>query len=294
MKAKYQAKSLVMNGSDYRSMKIAQMLWPKCLLQTLLIVAIIILLTGCGQTTNPTAQPDTPEKTIALPTRASTLEATPTNTRVLSIESLTPAPTPTITPIPDEAQGVVVEVIDGRTIAVVMKGDSPSRVYIVRYLGIETPSLNDPWGAVAYETNRKLTSFKAVRLIRDKSNVDDEGRLLRYVYVGHELLSIILTEQGLARAAINQPDTRFETEILEAEARARDGELGLWGGAPPTPIPTPSLESEQEGTAEPTDTTPPAIVTVTVEPVTTEETPSSNSSTNATVTMQPTTESNEQ
>lgn len=249
-------------------MKIAQMLWNKYLLQTLLLVTIITVLIGCGQTTKPAAQSDAQEKTIALPTRASAPEATPTNTRVLSIESLTPAPTSTITPIPDEAQGVVVEVIDGHTIAVVMKGDSPSRAYVVRYLGIETPPLNDPWGAVAYETNRKLAGLKVVRLIRDKSNVDDEGRLLRYVYVGNELLSIILTEQGLARAAISQPDTRFETEILEAEARARNGKLGLWGGTPPTPIPTPSPKSEQEGTTEPTETTPPAIVTVTVEPVT--------------------------
>jgi endonuclease YncB( thermonuclease family) len=248
-------------------------------------------LTGCGQTAKPTAQSDTQEKTIALPTRASTTEATPTNTRVLSIESLTPAPTPTITPIPDEAQGVVVEVIDGHTIAVVMKGDSPSRAYVVRYLGIETPPLNDPWGAVAYETNRKLAGLKVVRLVRDKSNVDDEGRLLRYVYVGNELLSIILTEQGLARAAIRQPDTRFETEILEAESRARDGKLGLWAGTPPTPIPTPSPESEQEGTTEPTETTSPTVVSATVEPVTPEKTPSGNNSTNATVTTPPTTES---
>jgi endonuclease YncB( thermonuclease family) len=276
-------------------MKMAQILWNKYLVQALLIVAIITLLTGCGQTTKPTAQSNAPEKTIALPTRASTLEATPTNTRVLSIESLTPAPTPTITPIPDEAEGVVVEVLDGHTIAVVMKGDSPSQVYVVRYLGIETPSLNDPWGAVAYETNRKLAGLKVVRLVRDKSKVDDEGRLLRYVYVGHELLSIILTEQGLARAAINPPDTRFETELLEAEARAKDGKLGIWGGAPPTPIPTtPSPESRQEGTAEPTEITPPAIVTGTVEPVTTEETPNDNSSTDATVTTQPTTEGNKQ
>ena len=275
-------------------MKIAQMLWNKCLLQILLLVTIITVLIGCGQTTKPVAQSDAPEKTIALPTRASTLEATPTNTRVLSIESLTPAPTPTITPIPDETQGVVVEVIDGRTIAVVMKGDPPSRIYVVRYLGIETPSLNDPWGAVAYETNRKLVAFKGVRLIRDESDVDEEGRLLRYVYVGQELLSIILTEQGLARAAINQPDTRFEAEILEAETRAKEGKLGLWGGPPPTPTPIPSPKSEQEGTAEPTEATPPTIVTVTVEPAITEETPSGNSSADATVTTQPTTESSEQ
>jgi endonuclease YncB( thermonuclease family) len=263
------------------------MLWTKYLLQTLLIVVSITLLTGCGQSAKPTAQSGATRETITLPTSAATPDATPTNTRVLSIESLTPAPTPTITPIPDEAQAVVVEVIDGQTIAVVMKGDSLSRIYLVRYLGIETPPPDDPWGAVAYETNRKLTGLKVARLIRDKADVDDQGRLLRYVYVGDELLSIILTEQGLARATISQPDTRLETEILEAETRAKNGRLGLWGG---TPTPSPLPESEQAGTTEPVQTTPPAVVTVTVEPVTPEESPGSNISTDATVTTQPTAE----
>ena len=99
--------------------------------------------------------------------------------------------------------------------------------------------------------------YLRVRLVRDKSDFDDEGRLLRYVYVDHELLSIILTEQGLARAAITQPDTRFEAEILEAEARARDGKLGLWGDSPPqTPTSGPPPGSEQEGTVEPGEITP--------------------------------------
>ena len=62
---------------------------------------------------------------------------------------------------------------DGDTIAVVMAGDPPSRVYTVRYLGIDAPpnEPDSPWGRVAYETNRKLTNLKAVRLVRDQSAV---------------------------------------------------------------------------------------------------------------------------
>jgi endonuclease YncB( thermonuclease family) len=266
--------------------------------QNLLLAGIIILVTGCSQIATSTPQPGAVNReTASLPTSAPTFEPTPTNTRVVPIENLTPAPPATITPIPDDTQGLVVEVIDGQTIAVVMQGDPPSRVYLVRYLGIDTSSPEDPWGAVAYEANRKMAGFKVVRLVRDQSDVDDEGRLLRYVYVGNELLSIILTEQGLARADITEPDTRFEAEILDAEARARTGQLGLWSGSAPTPTPSSPPDSESaEGTVEPVELTPEATIATTVEPATTAETPTPETSTNdstttPTATIEPTSES---
>lgn len=210
--------------------------------------------------------PSTPAllpQTIVLPTRAPTSKPTPVNTRVMPIESLTPAPTPTITPIPNEVYALVVGIIDGRTISVVMNGDPPNRMYAVRYLGIETPPLEDPWGKAAYEANRKLAGLKVVRLVRDQSDFDQEGYLLRYVYVADTLTSLYLTEQGLARAAITPPDTRFEQEIMAAEARAKQDKLGLWSGGLPTPI----VKPEQ---ITPTLTlTPTAVVTVTATVTTT-------------------------
>jgi endonuclease YncB( thermonuclease family) len=279
------------------------MLWHKALS---VFSVIVVLLTGCGQST-PTSQPGviSRETTVVLPTSIPSPKPTPVSTRVIPLEDLTPVPTPTITPIPDDVRGVAVGVMDGRTIAVVMEGDPPDRIYRVRYLGIEAPSAGGPWGDIAYNTNRKMVGFKVVRLVRDQSNVDDEGYLLRYVYVENELLSIILTEQGMARAAIIPPDTRFETEILEAETRARDGKLGLWGGTP-TPTPSPAPETEEgtvepgEGTAEPEETVSPTLPTVTTESTTpTDETstPSSGPATkptdegvsdDATVTVSPT------
>jgi hypothetical protein len=103
-----------------------------------------------------------------------------------------------------------------------------------------------------------------VRLVRDVSNLDDEGYLLRYVYVGNELVNTVLIEQGLARAAIEPPDTRLEAEILAAETQAKADKLGLWGG---TPTPTPTAgPAEQEGTIEPGEViTPSVTITVTLE-----------------------------
>jgi endonuclease YncB( thermonuclease family) len=106
----------------------------------------------------------------------------------------------------------------------------------VRYIGVTAPSTDTAWGVVAQEVNRKLTSMKVARLVRDETDFDDEGNLLRYVYIGQQLMSVILAEQGLVRADITEPNSDFREEILEAEARAREAGLGLWG-APPTATP---------------------------------------------------------
>ena len=235
---------------------------------------IVIFVVGCGQSSAPVSTPgaESSDGAVSLPTEIPTLAPSPVNTRVMPLEVITPVPTssitPTITPIPDEVRALVVEVIDGGTIGVVMDGDPPGRAYTVRYLGIDVPpnAPDTPWGTVAYERNRKMTNLKAVRLVRDQTDFDEEGYLLRYVYVGDELLSIVLTEQGLARANIVEPDTKFQTDIQEAEARAKAGGIGLWGPRPPTPTPPRSQPTAagQGATTEPEVTlSPTAVITAT-------------------------------
>ncbi len=204
---------------------------------------LILLLTGCGSTPPPPqlgAGAVVREATVTLPTPAPTLKPSPVSTRVLPVESLTPGPTPSQTPLPNDIRGLVVAVLDGHTIEVVLEGDRPNRAYQVRYLGIDTPpnDLSDPWGVVAYETNRQLTSGKVVRLQKDQSDTDEAGHLLRHVYLNNQLVSLLLTEQGLARAKTTEPDTRFKVELEAAAKKAQAAKLGLWG---PPPTPTPRL-----------------------------------------------------
>jgi len=245
---------------------------------------LIISLAGCGQSDSATPPGAVNrEATVALPTAQPTSASTPVNTRVMPLEVLTPPPTATITPIPDEGRALVVGIVDGNTVLVVMEGDSPNQVYAVKYLGIETPPPNDPWGAVARETNRKLTNFKVVRLVRDETNFDDEGFLYRYVYVDNQLLSVLLAKQGLARASVNEPDTRFESKILEAEAQAKTNKLGLWSGTTPTPTLTPVVETE-ESTVE-AEGTPLTTMTASLTLETPEVTPSGTVTTTATATV---------
>lgn len=223
-------------------------------------------LAACAQATPATPGALYRAETVVLPTGAPTAKPTPVSTRVIPLTELTPGPTPTITPLPDEVRALVVGALDGDTISVIMEGDAPGQTYTVRYLGIDAPpnTPSVPWGIVAFEVNQKLTNRKVVRLERDQSDTDDEGNLLRYVYLGDELLSITLAEQGLARAAVNEPDTRFRAEILDAEQRARAGNLGLWSNKPPTATPRPA--------ASPTAAiTPTTVLTVTTEPLETTE-----------------------
>jgi micrococcal nuclease len=171
-----------------------------------------------------------------LPTARPPVTASPVSTRVFPVESLTPAPKATITPIPDEVLGLVVEVIDGETILVVLDGDPMSRTYGVRYIGVDAPPnmASAPWGIVATEANRNLTNLRVVRLVRDKAEADDDGFLLRYVYVDDDLVNITLAEQGLVRASLDDENRRFATAILAAEAEAQSNKIGVWAGAPPT------------------------------------------------------------
>ena len=217
---------------------------------------------GCVQATPATPGAVYRKETVALPTGGPTPRPTPINTRVIPLEALTPAPTPTITPLPDEVRALVVGIIDGDTITVVMDGDPPGLTYTVRYLGIDAPpnTASIPWGVVAFETNRKLTNGRVVRLERDQTDVDSEGNLLRYVFLDDVLLSITLAEQGLARANIVEPDTRFQTEILEAEGQARAGQLGLWSNRSPTPTPRPAVSPTTALTGTVTLTITPEIV----------------------------------
>ena len=231
-----------------------------------IFLAVIMLLAGCSRvSTTSRSGSESLTSPIALPTQAPTLEPTPPNTRVLPVEVLTPQPKPTITPIPDEVTGLITNVIDGDTLAVVLDGDRARQAYTVRLLGIDAPDniSNTPWGIVAYENLKKLAELKIVRLVRDQTDFDADGYLLRYVYLDDQLLNATLVEQGLARAAIEAPDTRFETAILAAESRARAEQLGLWNPQPPTPTAGAS-PAAGAGEAEPTTQANTATISATV------------------------------
>jgi micrococcal nuclease len=166
-------------------------------------------------------------------------------------------PTPALTaPVGDVSDGVTVtRVIDGDTIEIA-GGDpstsaqgSPSTSAQgrerVRYIGINTPETVDPrkpvqcFGVEASARNKELVGGKVVRLVRDVSDRDRYGRLLRYVWAGDTFVNLALVREGYAAADTYPPDVAHAEEFRQAEAEARAAGRGLWSGcgAPPPPPP---------------------------------------------------------
>lgn len=127
---------------------------------------------------------------------------------------------------------LVTEVIDGDTIEV--EGGVK-----IRYIGIDTPETVDPrrgiqcFGREASDENKKLVEAKKVILVKDVSETDKFGRLLRYVYVRVESGEILfvndyLVRSGFAKASTYPPDVRFTQQFIDAEREAKESNLGLW------------------------------------------------------------------
>ncbi len=112
----------------------------------------------------------------------------------------------------------VTRIVDGDTIHVNLNGQD----YTIRYVGMNTPESSEPCFQAATEANRLLVEGKTVRLVKDTSEADQYGRLLRYVYVGDLFVNAALVQQGYAEAVLYPPDgAQWENfKRLEAEARA--------------------------------------------------------------------------
>ncbi|MEX1019562.1 MAG: thermonuclease family protein [Litorilinea sp.] len=189
----------------------------------------------------PTATPtETPEPT-PLPTATPT--ATPT---VTSTPTLTPIPTPTPLPEPvsmaagaqNGIQGAfVMDVLGADTIAVSIDGAQQ----VVRYLLVDAPGPDDYLGLEALAANRQLVQNQTVFLQADQTDVDSQGRLLRYVYLANgEFVNATLVRRGLARFAPTTADELHAFAMREAQVNAMVNGTGVWTTATPTPAPTAS------------------------------------------------------
>jgi len=195
----------------------------------------------------------------AVPTNAIAPSPTILPSPVLSdtpVPSATPSLQPSLTPVtvvPASVSGsgqqlprcvpqntttetaTVTHVVDGDTIDVSIKGQE----FTVRYIGVDTPKTKHPdkpveyYGPEASAMNELLVASKAVVLVKDVSETDQYGRLLRYVFVdslGGAFVNYELVRQGFAHAVTYPPDIACEEYFLEAETRAREASLGLWTG----------------------------------------------------------------
>lgn len=128
----------------------------------------------------------------------------------------------------DENYVYVKRVVDGDTIEI----EDGSKV---RYIGIDTPEMSQKkdkedecFAKEATQKNKDLVEGKYVRLEKDVSETDRYGRLLRYVYVGEEMVNEILVRDGYASAVTFPPDVKFETLFRKVQAEARRETRGIW------------------------------------------------------------------
>jgi endonuclease YncB( thermonuclease family) len=144
----------------------------------------------------------------------------------------------------------VSRVIDGQSIEISIN----NTLYQVRYIGVSAPGVTPEieWqGPQAIAFNSDLVSGKFVILVKDVSETDREGFLLRYVIVDDIFVNYELIRKGYGRALIVTPDVACATPFLAAQSEAQSALLGVWS---PTPLPSSTATSTPTQTRIPTNT----------------------------------------
>ncbi|MGH2826593.1 MAG: thermonuclease family protein [Actinomycetota bacterium] len=137
----------------------------------------------------------------------------------------------------------VTRVVDGDTIEVVVTGRSHGpaagkagvgEVYKVRLIGIDTPESVKPgspvecFGKEASAAAAALLEGEEVTLVKDVEETDAYERLLRYVYLGEEMVNARLVLNGYASAYTYPPNVRHSELFVQLQREARENDRGLW------------------------------------------------------------------
>jgi len=116
----------------------------------------------------------------------------------------------------------VTKVIDGDTIEI----ETEERV---RLICIDSPETNEPYYTEAKNFLISYILNKKVKLVKDVSETDRYGRLLRYIYLEDEFVNGVLVEEGYARVYRYSPDTKLCDKLSALETKAKNDKLGIWG-----------------------------------------------------------------
>src|SRR5918996_2243473 len=153
------------------------------------------------------------------------------------------APATLLSEPPGSETAEVTRVVDGDTIEVRITGrvDGPGagdarigRSNDVRLIGIDTPESVKPnspvecFGREASAAAKALLEGSAVRLVKDVEEKDGYDRLLRYVYLGHELANARLVVNGYAAAYTYPPNVRHNELFVALQREASRGQRGFW------------------------------------------------------------------
>jgi len=130
------------------------------------------------------------------------------------------APATSVTPLICNGGEIatLVKVVDGDTIDIERSNGDTERI---RLIGIDTPERGESCFAEAKQRLTDLLGDGRVRLIKDRSNRDRYGRLLRYVCSDRDVfVEGSLVREGLAVAYRYPPDTYYADYLQELGAEA--------------------------------------------------------------------------
>ena len=132
---------------------------------------------------------------------------------------------PSDVPLGDDAK--LVKVIDGETIQVTIKGVPAT----VKYIGLNTPVGKECYSQQATAANSNLVAAQRLplRLEKDEQDTDENGNLLRYVYLlDGRMVNEELAGGGFARTDAVRPNIKNLRTISDFELKAIAGKLGGW------------------------------------------------------------------
>jgi endonuclease YncB( thermonuclease family) len=115
----------------------------------------------------------------------------------------------------------VSKVIDGDTIEL-------SNGKRLRYIGINTPEIGEPFSILAKKENENLVLNKEVIIEFDVQIYDKYNRLLGYVWVNDILVNKELVKLGLAAIETIPPNIKYQNIILSAQKEAQNNCLNIW------------------------------------------------------------------
>jgi micrococcal nuclease len=124
-------------------------------------------------------------------------------------------------PSNEKEKYIVTHIVDGDTFDI-------STGERVRMIGIDTPERGEYFYKEATNRLDELIGNKKVILIKDVSETDKYGRILRHVYIDDIWINKQMIEEGFARFVTFPPDVAHVEEFRDAQKNARENNLGLW------------------------------------------------------------------
>lgn len=125
--------------------------------------------------------------------------------------------------------------IELATVGRVIDGDTfvTSEDDIIRLIGVDTPEVYgqvEAFGKEASNYSKRMLTGQRVYLIRDISETDRYGRLLRYVFLMGDstMFNERLIASGLANRLTYPPDVLMANLFGDVERKARKEKIGLW------------------------------------------------------------------